>query len=425
MSQTRRLAAILAADVAGYSRLMGADEEGTGASLPYKARTFGTPKSKTVLEWAMLQKTTAAAQPPGFGEFGGSAISFAFEGISGGEEGSSERQSGIGTARLFEPQRRLIDARLQQMRLTDSEIPNAKLGIARAEADCLLLGGDCLLYRANQEFASTDIGQCLHRVAIGRKRRLVFGNSFLTSPLRTQHLASGVMCERAAGRGCQGLPDQALCTCYVCLGRVGQSVIRSQEGPAVRILFPPPASPLRTWADHRARASRSPMHKWIAAVPGGSPSSASFDELVGAGEQPCCASSQQRPSRSAHPTPIPVTLRRLGRHHPDRHQDVLLSTPELGSRRPFDIRLMSTLWRRATIDTDDPGPASSPRSVASMPPATVDAWPSYPARRILLPYICLFNLYICETLDRLTPPNTSFPTSEIEKVPPLLPKSAN
>ncbi len=29
MTRTRRLAAILAADVAGYSRLMGADEEGT------------------------------------------------------------------------------------------------------------------------------------------------------------------------------------------------------------------------------------------------------------------------------------------------------------------------------------------------------------------------------------------------------------
>jgi adenylate cyclase len=29
MSQTRRLAAILAADVAGYSRLIGADESGT------------------------------------------------------------------------------------------------------------------------------------------------------------------------------------------------------------------------------------------------------------------------------------------------------------------------------------------------------------------------------------------------------------
>ena len=31
MTTTRRLAAILAADVAGYSRLMGADEEGTFA----------------------------------------------------------------------------------------------------------------------------------------------------------------------------------------------------------------------------------------------------------------------------------------------------------------------------------------------------------------------------------------------------------
>src|SRR6516165_7853650 len=33
MSQTRRLAAILAADVAGYSRLIGADEEGTLSRL--------------------------------------------------------------------------------------------------------------------------------------------------------------------------------------------------------------------------------------------------------------------------------------------------------------------------------------------------------------------------------------------------------
>src|SRR4051794_31886747 len=33
MASTRRLAAILAADVAGYSRLMGADEEGTHERL--------------------------------------------------------------------------------------------------------------------------------------------------------------------------------------------------------------------------------------------------------------------------------------------------------------------------------------------------------------------------------------------------------
>jgi len=35
MSHTRRLAAILAADIAGYSRLMGADEEGTHERLKH------------------------------------------------------------------------------------------------------------------------------------------------------------------------------------------------------------------------------------------------------------------------------------------------------------------------------------------------------------------------------------------------------
>jgi hypothetical protein len=44
MSQTRRLAAILAADVAGYSRLMGADEEGTLARLKALRREFLDPK---------------------------------------------------------------------------------------------------------------------------------------------------------------------------------------------------------------------------------------------------------------------------------------------------------------------------------------------------------------------------------------------
>ena len=40
----RRLAAILAADVAGYSRLMGADEEGTLAALRAIRRELGDPK---------------------------------------------------------------------------------------------------------------------------------------------------------------------------------------------------------------------------------------------------------------------------------------------------------------------------------------------------------------------------------------------
>jgi TolB-like protein/class 3 adenylate cyclase len=44
MSQTRRLAAILAADVAGYSRLMGADEEGTHERLKSLRRELLDPK---------------------------------------------------------------------------------------------------------------------------------------------------------------------------------------------------------------------------------------------------------------------------------------------------------------------------------------------------------------------------------------------
>src|SRR5215510_14518391 len=40
----RRLAAILAADVAGYSRLMGADEEGTLAALKLYRREIIDPK---------------------------------------------------------------------------------------------------------------------------------------------------------------------------------------------------------------------------------------------------------------------------------------------------------------------------------------------------------------------------------------------
>jgi adenylate cyclase len=40
----RRLAAIMAVDVAGYSRLMGADEEGTLAALKAMRRELGDPK---------------------------------------------------------------------------------------------------------------------------------------------------------------------------------------------------------------------------------------------------------------------------------------------------------------------------------------------------------------------------------------------
>src|SRR6202790_193468 len=44
MASTRRLTAILAADVAGYSRLMGADEEGTHERLKAHLRDLIEPK---------------------------------------------------------------------------------------------------------------------------------------------------------------------------------------------------------------------------------------------------------------------------------------------------------------------------------------------------------------------------------------------
>ena len=44
MASTRRLAAILASDVAGYSRLMGADEEGTHERLQAHLRELVDPK---------------------------------------------------------------------------------------------------------------------------------------------------------------------------------------------------------------------------------------------------------------------------------------------------------------------------------------------------------------------------------------------
>ena len=44
MSAVRKLAAILAADVAGYSRLMGADEEGTHERLKAHLRELVNPK---------------------------------------------------------------------------------------------------------------------------------------------------------------------------------------------------------------------------------------------------------------------------------------------------------------------------------------------------------------------------------------------
>ena len=60
MASTRRLAAILAADVAGYSRLMGEDEEGTLARLKAIRREVADPKIKE--HHGPVVKTTRLAE---------------------------------------------------------------------------------------------------------------------------------------------------------------------------------------------------------------------------------------------------------------------------------------------------------------------------------------------------------------------------
>jgi adenylate cyclase len=56
---SRRFAAILAANVAGYSRLMGAEEEGTLADLKSFKKTLVDPK--IVEHRGRIVKTTGAA----------------------------------------------------------------------------------------------------------------------------------------------------------------------------------------------------------------------------------------------------------------------------------------------------------------------------------------------------------------------------
>jgi adenylate cyclase len=58
----RRLAAIVAADVAGYSRLMGEDEEGTHAALTAVRREVSPPGSPSIA--AALSKPPATGYWP-------------------------------------------------------------------------------------------------------------------------------------------------------------------------------------------------------------------------------------------------------------------------------------------------------------------------------------------------------------------------
>src|SRR6516225_6830146 len=94
-----------------------------------------------------------AAQPAGFGEFGGGAFSLASEGISGGEAAPNEWCGRHVAARFFEPDDRLVEMRLQQMHGPNQQVANADQRIAGAQADGFLRERDHILYRSAIELA--------------------------------------------------------------------------------------------------------------------------------------------------------------------------------------------------------------------------------------------------------------------------------
>src|SRR5271167_1924165 len=111
-----------------------------------------------------------------------------------------------GTARFFEPQDRLISARLRQMHAPNPRIIFADEGIAGTEADGLFYERDYLLYRSSKELALPKMEVRGDPVAIKRDHRLICGNGFLEAAPRAQHIAFGLMRKRTARRCRQRLP---------------------------------------------------------------------------------------------------------------------------------------------------------------------------------------------------------------------------
>src|SRR6516164_9931193 len=95
MSQTRRLAAILAADVAGYSRLTGADEEGTHERL--KALRHDLVNPKIAEHHGRLVKTTGDGLLVEFG-----SVVDAVRCAVAVQQAMPERNTGVGADRRIE-----------------------------------------------------------------------------------------------------------------------------------------------------------------------------------------------------------------------------------------------------------------------------------------------------------------------------------
>jgi adenylate cyclase len=130
----RRLAAILAADVAGYSRLMGADEEGTLAALKRVRAELGDPK--IAAHRGRIVKTTGDGMLVEFASVV-DAVRFAVE----VQRGMAERNADV------EPQRRLefrIGINLGDIISDDNDIYGDGVNVAARLEALAEPGGICV-----------------------------------------------------------------------------------------------------------------------------------------------------------------------------------------------------------------------------------------------------------------------------------------
>jgi adenylate cyclase len=134
MSQTRRLAAILAADVAGYSRLMGADEEGTLAALKAIRRELSDPKVKE--HRGRIVKTT------------GDGLLVEFASVVDAVRCAVEMQQGMAERNAEVPEKRRIEFRiginLGDIILDDDDIYGDGVNIAARLEALAEPGGICV-----------------------------------------------------------------------------------------------------------------------------------------------------------------------------------------------------------------------------------------------------------------------------------------
>src|SRR5882762_5959920 len=151
----RRLAAILAADVAGYSRLMGADEEGTLAALKAIRRELGDPKIAE--HRGRIVKTT------------GDGLLAEFQSVVDAVRCAVEVQQGMATRNADVPANKRIEFRigvnLGDIILDDGDIFGDGVNIAArlealAEPGSICLGGSAHeQVRDKLDLAFEDLGE--------------------------------------------------------------------------------------------------------------------------------------------------------------------------------------------------------------------------------------------------------------------------